>query len=155
MGVTRYLESQVMERLANEHGFDNLRLYYEPYISLLSADGARLTDLARTLGVSRQAANQTANQIEAAGYIERAPDPGDGRAKRIILTSRGAELLRVGLVVAARLELEFTRIAGPDLSQDSIAALARFCEEKAIMPPEDGLAQRNRVSLVSLLAPLQ
>lgn len=151
MGVTRYLESQVMERLANEHGFDNLRLYYEPYISLLSADGARLTDLARTLGVSRQAANQTANQIEAAGYIERAPDPGDGRAKRIILTSRGAELLRVGLVVAARLELEFTRIVGPDLSQDSIAALARFCDEKAIMPPEDGLAQRNRVSLVSLL----
>ncbi|TXS96146.1 MarR family transcriptional regulator [Parahaliea maris] len=151
MGVTRYLQSQVMERLVGEHGFDNLRLYFEPYISLVPDAGIRLTDLADELGISRQAANQTANQIELAGFIERAPDPSDGRAKRILLTERGSELRRLGLVVADRLESDFCRLVGRDLYDRSVEALTTFCEAKDILPPVASTASSGRTSLVALL----
>ena len=31
------------------------------------------------------------NDLERLGYVERVPDPGDGRAKLVCLTERGAE----------------------------------------------------------------
>lgn len=151
MGVTRYLQAQIMERLLGEHGFDNLRLYYEPYISLVPGEGIRLTHLAQALGISRQAANQTANQIEQAGYIERVPDPGDGRAKRIVLTRRGLELRRTGRVVADRLERDFCQLVGDPLYHRSVAALASFCESSSIIPAAMNDSVNSDPSLVALL----
>lgn len=152
LGVTRYLEAHIMERLAGEYGFTDLRLYFEPYISLVTPGGTRLTDLAAALGVSRQAANQTANQIESAGYIARIPDPDDGRAKRIVLTDRGVDLRKRGLAVARRLEREFGGIAGPAADiQASAAALAEFCRARDIMPPQPHASDLQDAALVGLL----
>lgn len=150
-GVTRYLDSHVMERLTERHGFTDLRLYFEPYISLATNEGVRLTDLAKTLGISRQAVNQTANQIASAGYIKRVPDPDDGRAKRIVLTRRGSELRKQGLALAKQLECQFSEIVGQDRLDKSVAALADFCTSVNIMPPVLTHTQNGKASLVALL----
>ena len=68
-----------MNTLQEECGHTNLRLGFAPYITLIGEGEKRLTDLAEILGVSRQACNQTAKQVEAAGYIERRAHPTDRR----------------------------------------------------------------------------
>lgn len=55
-------------------------------------DGLRLTELAEIAGVSKQAMAEAVNAMIEAGYIERAPDPTDGRARRLRLTAYGREV---------------------------------------------------------------
>ena len=61
------------------------------------ADGARPTDVAEQLGVSRAAATTFIQRLEAKGWVETTPDPDDDRGVRVTLTRRGMEaVLRVG-----------------------------------------------------------
>ena len=63
--------------------------------------GSRITDLARHANVSAQAMSEVVAYLERHGYVERVPDPADGRARLVRLTDRGRELYAVagGLVV--------------------------------------------------------
>src|ERR687898_399782 len=72
----------------------------------LREGGLRLTELAEHTHTTKQALLYTINQLEAAGYVERVPDPTDGRAKIIRLTQRGWELRRVGDEILASIEHE-------------------------------------------------
>jgi DNA-binding MarR family transcriptional regulator len=56
----------------------------------------------------------TINQLEAAGYVERVPDPTDGRAKIIRLTQRGWEVRRVGDEIIASIEHECVQELGEE-----------------------------------------
>ena len=49
--------------------------------------------LAQHLGVDRTVMTYLLDDLEAAGLIERRPDPADRRARRIVATQRGNELL--------------------------------------------------------------
>ena len=73
MGIARHLQSEVMQTLTQRRGHTGLRLGFEPFMTLIGQHGARITDLADWLGISKQACNQTINQIEQAGYV-RDPD---------------------------------------------------------------------------------
>jgi DNA-binding MarR family transcriptional regulator len=112
IGVARDCQAGIMQRLANRHGHRRLRLGFEPYISLLAARDMRLSELANTLGISRQAVNQVIDQIEAAGYVRRTPDPLDGRAKRVQLTAAGQSLLDDGVRVAGEQEGAYAALVG-------------------------------------------
>ena len=96
IALSRYLQSSTMHQLQENGQHPTLKLSFEPFISLITAGDYRLTDLAEHLAISKQACNQTANQIEKAGYIQRIPDPADGRAKMITLTKAGHQLVEQG-----------------------------------------------------------
>jgi DNA-binding MarR family transcriptional regulator len=49
--------------------------------------------LAQHLGVDRTVMTYLLDDLEGAGLIERRPDPADRRARRIVATTRGRELL--------------------------------------------------------------
>ena len=53
----------------------------------------RAAELARALGVSRQAIQQQINDLEAEDLVTQIPDPTDKRANRIVFSERGAELI--------------------------------------------------------------
>jgi DNA-binding MarR family transcriptional regulator len=72
----------------------------------LREGGLRLTELAERTHTTKQALRYTINQLEAAGYVERVPDPTDGRAKIIRLTERGLEGRRVADEIIASIEHE-------------------------------------------------
>lgn len=112
IGLARYLQSRLMHTLIEECGHSNLGLQFEPYISLAGDNGIRLSQLAETLAISKQAVNQTVNQIEKAGYLRRVPDPEDGRAKRAVLTRQGRQLLSDGARLLGAVEHEFRGIIG-------------------------------------------
>jgi DNA-binding MarR family transcriptional regulator len=52
-----------------------------------------MTDLAARLRLTLQRAGQLVAELEEVGYLERIPDPADGRARRVRYTRRGLELI--------------------------------------------------------------
>ncbi len=72
----------------------------------LPVEGARQTDLARRLGVSRQAVNELVGGLEQQGLVEVVPDPYSGRAKLVRPTTQGRESIEVALETFAQLEAE-------------------------------------------------
>jgi DNA-binding MarR family transcriptional regulator len=52
-------------------------------------EGERLTTLAAIASITKQSAGALVDALLAGGYVERVPDPEDGRAMRIRLTARG------------------------------------------------------------------
>jgi DNA-binding MarR family transcriptional regulator len=58
--------------------------------------GLRLGELAEAEGVSAPSLTRIVNALVDAGYVERTPDPLDGRAHRVALTAAGAELIQSG-----------------------------------------------------------
>jgi DNA-binding MarR family transcriptional regulator len=60
-------------------------------------DGARPSDVARELGVSRAAATTFVQRLESKGLVETTTDPDDERGVRVTLSRHGLEvLLRAG-----------------------------------------------------------
>ena len=78
----RRLEAEGHPQVRNAHGC--VFRYIEP-------DGSRLTELAAQSGVTKQAVGEFVDELEGYGYVERVPDPLDGRAKIIRLTERGRD----------------------------------------------------------------
>ena len=79
---------RMLERLHAE-GFADLDMAHLNLFLYPGPQGARPSDLAAQRGMSKQAANYLLGQLETLGYLERRPDSGDGRSKRIALTDRG------------------------------------------------------------------
>jgi DNA-binding MarR family transcriptional regulator len=92
---------QAIQR-AGDRAFRTYRLSHRAQAALGAVDqggpdGARPSDVARQLGVSRAAATTFIQRLEAKGLVETTTDPDDDRGVRVTLTRRGLEvLLRAG-----------------------------------------------------------
>src|SRR3954447_13841648 len=99
------VSQRMLERL-HERGFDDLDTAHLNVFQYPGPQGARPSDLASRLRISKQALNYLLGELERLGYLERRPDPDDQRSKRIALTSRG-----VGAVSVIREAVEETEAA--------------------------------------------
>lgn len=90
--------------------------------------GSRLTSLADSAQLTKQAAGFLVDQLERAGYVERAPDPADGRARLIRITRRGYDVIAVATAEQAIIEAEWTRHLGPRATEDLRRTLERLRE---------------------------
>lgn len=100
IALSRHLQSEIMNNLIVTKGHKSLLLSFEPYIALIGNDGCRLTEIAEYLSITKQSCNKTVNQLEKLGYIKRAPDPADKRAKILRLTTKGYKLIDDGVSAA-------------------------------------------------------
>lgn len=123
LGVRNHLEGEVIGRFARKGSHKYLRLGFSTYIALIGQRGMRLTELAKILGISRQACNKTVNLIVKAGYIKRIDDPNDARAKLMVLTARGKKLREDGLKVLADLDDQFVELLGDAPIEDASNSL--------------------------------
>ncbi|NBC22520.1 MAG: MarR family transcriptional regulator [Gammaproteobacteria bacterium] len=57
----------------------------------------RAAELARVLGVSRQAIQQQINELERDDLVTQIPDPEDRRANRIVFSEKGSRLISAAL----------------------------------------------------------
>jgi DNA-binding MarR family transcriptional regulator len=87
-----------------EQGMAGLRPLHALLLIPLLGGGRHASDLAETLGVSRQAVAQVVTRLEGDGYLTRITDPGDARARLICLTPRGRAALRTMRTSARALE---------------------------------------------------
>ena len=104
--------ARLYERLAAAGYADTAPSWGHNIFFYLREGGLRLTELAERSRTTKQAMLYTVNQLEAAGYVERVPDPTDGRAKIVRLTERGLELRRVADGIIAGIEEECARRLG-------------------------------------------
>ena len=82
-------------------GHSEIRTSHQVVFRLLGPGGARLVDLAARALMTKQSMGYLVDHLEAAGYLERVPDPHDRRAKILQLTFRGRaveELARSAIV---------------------------------------------------------
>jgi DNA-binding MarR family transcriptional regulator len=82
----------------------------------LAVDGSRLTDLAQSAGMSKQAMGDLVDQCEAWGLITREPDPHDKRARTVVFTASGLLWLQAFRDAVAQAEDEFRQAVGTDVA---------------------------------------
>ena len=75
-------------------------------------DGLRPSEIATRNQLSRQAINDLLSDLEKGGYLERVPDPTDGRARIVRFTERGWDLTQVIRDMSFTTEREWTRAIG-------------------------------------------
>ena len=114
----RALETRVLRAVADA-GFDDLTLAQARVLQRVGPAGTRLTELAAAAQVTKQTAGFLVDQLEAAGYARRRPDPRDGRARLVEAAERGHAAAAVAAVVVAEVEAEWTA----HLGRDRMAAL--------------------------------
>ena len=65
---------------AATHGYADMRQPYMHVFGNVGIDGVRLTDLAARAQLSLATTSELVSQLQQLGYLERRPDPRDGRA---------------------------------------------------------------------------
>ena len=93
----------MLERL-HERGFDDLDAAHLNVLQYPGPQGARPSELAARLRISKQALNYLLGELERRGYLERRPDPDDLRSRRLAFTPRG--VAAVGVIREAVGEVE-------------------------------------------------
>ena len=77
-------------------------------------DGLRPSELATHNQLSRQSINDLLSDLEKRGYLERTPDPTDGRARIVRLTERGWDLTQVISDMSFATESEWAQAIGEE-----------------------------------------
>jgi len=93
-------------------GYPEIRPTHGLVFQHLRAEGSRVTELAERSQVSKQWMGSLIADLEARGYLERLPDPTDGRAKVVRLTDEGRVLLRTAEAISRRIEAEWAERVG-------------------------------------------
>jgi DNA-binding MarR family transcriptional regulator len=88
------VQRRMLERL-QERGFDDLDSAHLNVFQYPGPQGARPSELAVRLRVTKQALNYLLGELERLGYLVRRPDPDDHRSKRVELTPRGFDAIGV------------------------------------------------------------
>jgi DNA-binding MarR family transcriptional regulator len=108
----RLLDERALERI-NELGPKiQLRPAHTSLLPHIDQQGTRLTELARRLGVTKQAVGQLVDDLVQMGALERIDDPADGRAKLVCFTRAGVEAIHHGLAVLRQIEQELEQVLG-------------------------------------------
>jgi DNA-binding MarR family transcriptional regulator len=102
----------VSERLA-ERGFADFRTAHGTIGQHIGDQGSRVTELAQLAQVSKPTVVYLVDDLERLGYVERAPDPDDGRAKLIRLTARGVQAQEAAREIVAQIEHDWSLVLGP------------------------------------------
>lgn len=95
-------------------GFLDWRPTYAAVFMWLGAGGDRISVLAERVGVSKQAMGETIAYLEQHGYVERIPDPTDGRAVLVRRTERGWAVNQVARRVVEEVQDEWRQALGDD-----------------------------------------
>lgn len=110
-------------------GFGDIR---EPHLQIFGSirtGGARLTDLASRASLSLAATSELVNDLEHLGYLERHPDPADGRAKLIDLTARGRSAMAAAGTQVAQIERRWSQLVGERSYDQMTRTLQRLLDE--------------------------
>jgi DNA-binding MarR family transcriptional regulator len=99
--------------------FSDIRVAHGCVFGNIDPAGSRLTELAERARMTKQSVGEVTTDLEQRGYVERVPDPADGRAKIIRLTERGHQAQTLGFELIAEIEREW----GARIGEERVAAL--------------------------------
>ena len=117
----------IAERLV-ERGHPQIRPPHNNVFQFLDADGTRVSVLAERAAITKQAMAELVAHLERHGYVERIPDPTDGRAKLVRTTPRGSDVYEVAREVVGEMEANWTRRVGARRMRELRATLTELNE---------------------------
>jgi DNA-binding MarR family transcriptional regulator len=121
-------------RRLNEAGHPSIRQGHGCVFRFIHEDGSRLTELAESSGLTKQAVGEVVADLEDLGYVQRAPDPEDGRAKLIKLTELGGEARRTAVEIFEGIERRWAERFGAERIAAMRELLEEIVEESGIQP---------------------
>ena len=116
------MEARVLAAL-RAAGFGDLTAARGRVFARIGPHGTRLTDLAEQAQITKQSAGFLVDQLERAGYVERVPDPSDGRARLVRLAARGREAQVCARAMEEEVEAELAGVLGPRRTRELREAL--------------------------------
>ena len=93
--------------------------------------GSTASDVARVLGVSKQAAAKTIELLERLDYVRRSTDPTDARRKLVVPTARGIGMLAASAQAFDEVQAQWVHAAGGEVVAGIRDGLSRLAGEQA------------------------
>lgn len=98
LGILLFVVNRALEQRAYDAvvaaGITDITPAQARVAARIGPDGTRVSDLADQARITKQSAASLVEQLETAGYVERVPDPSDGRARLVRLTERATPVVR-------------------------------------------------------------
>jgi DNA-binding MarR family transcriptional regulator len=107
------LADEIQRRLGAD-GFEDARFADGVVFQHLVSGPVTISTLAERLGVTQQAASKSVVDLEKRGYLSRAQDPADARARQVVLTARGDAVIAAARKHRAALDAELRQALGDD-----------------------------------------
>jgi DNA-binding MarR family transcriptional regulator len=111
-----------------ELGFAEIRPAHGCVFGNIDHEGSRLTELADRSGITKQSVGEAVADLERLGFVERVPDPGDGRAKIIRVTPHGGEAMAAAQEIFDDIEGRLSQELGQDNFDEFRETLVRVHE---------------------------
>lgn len=121
------LLDQVRTTMAAED-WGGLRQSHFRLLSCVPAEGVSVTDLAQTLGMTKQACGQFVTRLESSGHLGTTTDPGDRRVRLVVRTTAGDRTVGAVTERIRRIERAWARRVG----EQRYAAFRVVLEELAL-----------------------
>ena len=125
--LTRDICNRVTAALV-ARGIADVRASYLPVFQRLDPDGSRLTELAEQIMAPKQTVGETIDALERLGYVERAPDPRDGRATLIRRTARGQEVSAIATAVVRETQRAWAARLGEERVAQALETLRAIAQ---------------------------
>jgi DNA-binding MarR family transcriptional regulator len=127
---------EAVERGLAEAGHEGITRSHLTVIQplLRRPEGARLTDLAAWAHIAKPSMTYLVRHLEERGYVERVPDPIDGRAQQVRLTERGQSAGRAVRRIVRETEAAWAAQIG-EARLEQLRAILR--ELSAVIRPEN------------------
>jgi DNA-binding MarR family transcriptional regulator len=122
---SRALEGLLHEGL-REGGYGDVRPAHYAIFRYLKDEGSRVTELAEAAGMTKQSMGELVAYLEERGYVERRPDPRDGRAKIVVSTEKGRRGIEVAAERIAEIEAELVGRMGNERLEELIGSLVKL-----------------------------
>jgi MarR family transcriptional regulator for hemolysin len=101
------LRRTVVDKALRPLGVTRSQWWVLANLSRHNGGGMMQTELSKVMDVGKVTLGGLIDRLEASGYVERQPEPGDRRAKRVVMTPKGIKLLaqiqKIGKVVNAEI----------------------------------------------------
>lgn len=120
---------QIHARLVHElhdMGYTDITQAQAEILSYITDDGSSIVELAKTLGVTKQAAGELVKQLKSFGYVSKRVSTSDARSYTVMLDSRGRQLIRDAVQLKEAIETEYSQILGKRDFEAFIASLRRL-----------------------------
>jgi len=132
---SRALERRLHEGLRSA-GYGDVRPAHYAAFRHLKPQGSRVTELAEAAGMTQQSMGELVDHLEGRGYVERRPDPRDGRAKIVVPTEAGRRGIGVAAKRLAEIEDALAECMGEARFEELVEALEELTALLVKLPDE-------------------
>ena len=138
------IQDELYDRL-EDAGHGQLTRLHGAVIAHLDQEGTRATELARRSGRHKQIIGRIVDELEELGYVERRPERTDRRAKLVVPTERGREVMRLSDDIILDIERRQAAALGSgtydDFKRTLLAVVESFTPSHA--QPADGVERQQ------------